>query len=347
VSDSDQSPPSSETAPARRGGASSANLTVFVAGATGFIGRHLVPVLELLGYRVVCGSRRPERAQAAHPSARWVAFDVDDAASVEHALQGCDAAFYLVHELGAGARYPEREARAARVFRDAAARAGMRRIVYLGGVAPRGGSSRHLQSRLKTGALLRAARVSTLELRAAMIIGRDSTSFRMVRDLAKRLPAMILPRWLNNHSWPVAVDDIVVALVTALQQPGDESAWYDAPGPERVSHREMLARTAAQFGHHPTLVGVPVLTPKLSSYWIALVTGIPLRLARELVQGLRYELDPSGRSIWDLVSGWNRTPLSAAIGYALQDERAAEAPSNRYLERMRAWVAHMPAGART
>jgi uncharacterized protein YbjT (DUF2867 family) len=309
---------------------------VFVSGATGFIGRHLHPVLAQLGCDVVCGSRDPARVARAHPHARWVAFDVDRPRSIAGALAGCDAAYYLVHEIAQGRAYPEREMRAALAFRRAAEDAGVRRVVYLGGVAPHGGSSRHLQSRLATGAILRGGDVCAIELRAAMIIGAGSASFGMVRDLAQRLPAMILPRWLDHHSCPVAIDDVVAALIAALHVPAERSAWYDAPGPERVTHREVLTRTAAQLGHHPPMIGVPVLTPSLSSYWIALVSDARLPIARELVQGLRYELDPSGAEIWTHMPHWKRTSLSTAIAQALADQASSAAPSPRFLSHLHA-----------
>lgn len=245
--------------------------------------------------------------------------DADHPTSFPGALRNCDVAYYLVHAIGEGRDYPEREARAARSFRDAAAKAGVQRIVYLGGVAPRGRGSRHLRSRLETGKILRAGSVPTIELRAGMIIGHGGSSWQMVRDLAARLPAMLLPRWLQNHSWPVDIDDVVFALVSALSVPMQAAGWYDVPGPQRLSHRELLGEVADQLGHSPVMVGVPVLSPRLSSYWIAAVTGADLGLAQELVEGLRTDLDPSGSLFWDLFPSHDPVPLKTSIRNALEE----------------------------
>lgn len=293
--------------------------TILLTGATGFVGRHLYSALLRAGHRVRCTSRNPDRARARHPDREWVRLDADQPASFPAALRNCNAAYYLVHAIGEGRDYPEREARAARAFRGAVADAGLQRIIYLGGVAPRGRGSRHLRSRLETGELLRRGPVPTVELRAGMIIGRGGSSWQMVRDLAARLPAMLLPRWLHNHSWPVDIEDVVFALVSALSIPADASGWYDVPGPERLSHRELLGQVAEQLGHHPVMVGVPVLSPRLSSYWIAAVTRADLGLAQELVEGLRTDLDPSGSLFWDLFPSHERVPLGTSIRKALED----------------------------
>lgn len=301
--------------------------TLLVTGATGFVGRHLVVGLQAAGHAVRCGSRDPERSRGIHPEAEHVRLDLDDPSTLDGALRGCDAAFYLVHGMGGGAGYGEREARAAEAFAEAAERASLERIVYLGGPAPQGRRSPHLESRLKTGEILRAGSVPTFELRAAMIIGAGGASWLMVRDLARRLPAMVLPRWLDNHSWPIAIDDVVAALMGALELPVERAGWYDLPGPERLSHREMLGRVARMMGQRPVMVGVPVLTPKLSSYWIALVTRADLHMAQQLVQGLRYDLDPSGTSAWEVLPAHERVPLERAVHRALEGERSGEVPS--------------------
>ncbi len=271
---------------------------VLLTGATGFVGHHLYPELRAAGHEVLLATRDVERARREAPDRSWLYCDVTRPESVRAALEGCDAAYYLVHSVAASADYPAREARAAEAFRDAAAEAGVSRLVYLGGVAPRGRASRHLRSRLRCGELLRRGAVPVFELRAAMIIGAGSASWTVVHDLARRLPAMVLPRWMRNHSWPVAIEDVVFALVNVLALPNQRAGWYDAPGPERLSHREILQRVAAHLGKHPPMVGVPFLSPRLSSYWLALVTDVELGLARELVAGLRSDLDPTGQSIW-------------------------------------------------
>jgi uncharacterized protein YbjT (DUF2867 family) len=301
--------------------------TVLLTGATGFVGRHLHGALEAAGYRVRCGSRDPARAAASRADQDWVRFDLADPATVDSALAGCQGAIYLVHGMGGQHQdYPAQERAAAHVFRRAAERAGVKRIVYLGGVAPQGRPSRHLSSRLETGSILRAGRVSTMELRAAMVIGAGSAGWQIVRDLASRLPVMILPRWLQSHSWPVGIHDVVAALLLALRCESAESAWFDVPGPERLSHKHLLRRVTAHMGRHPLMLDVPVLSPRLSSYWLGLVTRANLSLARELVQGLRHDMDPTGRRVWELDPQRELQPIGAAVTQALEDERCAQSP---------------------
>ncbi len=277
-------------------------MRVLLTGATGFVGRHLLPALEAAGCDVACGTRNPDAARGRDPKRHWVRVDVEDEASITKALDGCDAAFFLVHGMGQGADYPEREARSAENFVKAAEASGVRRVVYLGGVLPAGGRvSKHLGSRQKTGELLRAGKPSAIELRAAMIIGEGSASWTMVKDLAARLPAMLLPRWLRNCSYPVAIDDVVWGLVAALFYPGNDSRVFELPGPEKISHRNVLRRVAVLLGHTRPMLNVPVLSPRLSSYWIALVTRVNLDLAKELVEGVRYDLEPQEDVLWDQV----------------------------------------------
>jgi uncharacterized protein YbjT (DUF2867 family) len=306
-------------------------MRLLLTGATGFVGRHLDEALKETDWEIVRATRDPSRAR----QAGWVRLDVEDLSTVRPALEGCDAAVYLVHSIDSGEDYPEREARSAEAFAEAAADAGLRRIVYLGGVAPSGKGSRHLRSRLRTGEILRSGSTGCIELRAALIVGAGGSSWNMVRDLAARLPAMLLPRWLSFSSWPVFVEDVVLGIIHALQMPQQGSAWYDLPGPERISHADLLRKVARMMGKDPRLVGVPVLTPRLSSYWIALVTRAGLPLARELVEGLQSDLDPSGRSLWDLATQLKPTELGSAIRMALEDESSVTLPSPQSVERLR------------
>ena len=312
--------------------------TVLLTGATGFVGRHLDAALGDSSWTV----RRATRNRRQATATGWVHLDVEDRATIEPALEGCDAAVYLIHSIDDSDDYPEREARAALAFRQAAERAGVRRLVYLGGVAPAGRPSRHLESRLRTGEILRSGSVSTIELRCGLIIGSGGSSWMMVRDLAARLPAMLLPRWLRYSSWPVWIEDVAVAITHALDLPLEGSAWFDLPGPERMTHADLLARLAKSMGKDPRLVGVPVLTPQLSSYWIALVTRASLPLARELVQGLQSDLDPSGESFWDQMPDEEPVPFQTSVYQALEDDAASEIPTPKLVERMRA---RMQAGA--
>lgn len=294
---------------------------VLLTGATGFVGSRLEPVLRAAGHDVLCASRNPDAARAKQPGRTWIPFDVADRDSIRRALEGRTAAYYLVHELRGGGDYPEREAKAADAFAIAAREAGLRRVVYLGGVAPAGAVSKHLRSRLRTGELLRAS-APTIELRAAMIVGRGSASWTMVRDLSARLPAMVLPKWTRFRSSPVAIDDVLAALSFALEMPSEAgSEWLDVPGPETMTHAEILRRAAAVFGKRPPMLPVPVLTPLLSSYWVALVTRVDLPMARELVAGLQSDLVPSGPSIWDRMPPRELASFERAIRVAIDEEQ--------------------------
>lgn len=326
----------------RRGSRDALDLTVagyimaviLLTGATGFIGSHVVIALAAAGYEVRCATRDAAAARTRHPDRAWVELDLEQPATLSAALAGCDAAIYLVHGMGAGhADYPAHEQIAAESFARAAADAQLRRIVYLGGVIPKRGASRHLRSREHTGQILRSGPVDTIELRAAMVIGAGSTSWSMVRDLARRLPAMVLPRWLRNVSYPVAVEDVVTGLVAALELPDTGARLFDLPGPERITHRDVLVRVAAAMGHKRLMLSVPVLTPRLSSYWIALVTRTDLAMAKELVEGVRSDLEPSHESLWDHL-GCRPMALDEAIRRALRDDAVTDVPSAAMCRRL-------------
>jgi uncharacterized protein YbjT (DUF2867 family) len=305
---------------------------VLLTGATGFIGRNLHPVLQRLGYRVLSASRNPERARQALPAHEFRALEVTDAASVEAALQGCQAAFFLIHGMAGGAGYSEVERKSALTFRDAAERAGVSRIIYLGGIRPNGTPSRHLESRLRTGEILRSGKVPTLELQASMVIGGGSESWRIVRDLAARLPIMIFPRWLDNESQPIAIDDVTFALAKALEVPLPASQALALPGPEVLSARDILLRTAQLLGSHPVAFRVPIVTPKLSSYWITLVTRADQRISEELVEGLRCNLVSEDEGFWRLAPEHARIPFEQAARAALLEEQSELSLRSRLAE---------------
>ncbi len=306
---------------------------VLITGATGFVGRRLVSALLERGVPVRCGSRRPERARQQQPRADWVPFDLEDDDSVRAALSGTRAAFYLVHLMADGPGYAEREREAAHCFAGAAEAAGLERIIYLGGVAPQGEPSPHLQSRLDTGAILRAGRVPTVELRAGMIIGEGSESWKICRDLAVRLPFMLLPKWLRSRSQPVAIDDVITALLGALELPLSQSALFDLPGPEVLSAEEILVRAARLRGLQPRTIALPIITPRLSSYWLKLVSGADYMVAKQLVHGLVHDLLPSEPSIWDALSEHSLVSFDEAVSRANAEEGTPSLVA-RVLERL-------------
>lgn len=309
-------------------------MRVLLTGATGFVGSYLYEALVSAGIEVVCGTRNVQSSAKRMPGRNWVKVDVEDPKTLHAAMAGCDSAYYLIHGIGQGDDYPEREATSARNFLQAAESCGVSRIVYLGGVLPAGPRvSKHLASRRETGKILRSGKVSTIELRAAMIVGLGSVSWTMVRDLAARLPAMILPRWLQNHSHPIAIDDVVWALLAALTCNAEGSHVYDLPGPERISHRDVLQRVASLQGHNRRMINVPILTPRLSSYWIALTTRVELGMAKELVEGVRYDLDPDEDIMWD---HFDHVPMTIEAGavLALRDEKSTSTPSTMATHRV-------------
>jgi uncharacterized protein YbjT (DUF2867 family) len=312
---------------------------VLITGATGFVGRHLAGAVAAADYRVRLARRSIGRAGGEVPAHEWVRFDVDEAATVRAALEGCNAACYLVHRIVDGDDAVEREDRAARTFARAAQGAGLERIVYLGGVQPRGRVSAHLRSRLRTGQILRAEFPSTVELRAAMIVGHGSASFEMVRQIAARLPVVAEQDWMLNRSCPVAIDDVVIALLSALPGGGLGAGCYDVTGPERLSHRNLLSRVSALLGKTPRPIRVPHLTPRIAARVVALTTRTPIDSARYLLAGLLSDLVPErGHGVWDRLPPRELRPLDAAILDALEDESSRLVPSRRTTDRLQRLV---------
>lgn len=294
---------------------------VLLTGASGFVGARLAPVLHRLGWSVRCVSRDAAHARRQWPQRTWLQADVGQVDDVTRALDGCRVAYYLVHSLAEdSSALVEHEMELADTFATAAERAGTERIVYLGATAPQGPPSDHLLSRLAAGRVLRSGRVPTLELRAGMIVGRGSASWQIVRDLASRLPAMVLPRWLRSRSEPVAIDDVISALATGARVALPQSRSFDLPGPETMTYRETLLRTARLLGHtRVPVVDVPVLSPMLSSQWIRLVTMADWSVARSLVLGLTSDLLARGDAYWQHI-GHYPLDFDRAARLALQEE---------------------------
>ncbi len=297
------------------------NRDVLLTGATGFVGHSLYPDLVEAGHLVRCTTRDVHSARQRWPHRRWVEMDVEREESVHKAMRGCRAAYYLVHRMADTPDYEEQEARAAMTFLEAATEAGVERIVYLGGVKPAGKPAHHLRSRLVTGAILRSGEISTVELRASMIVGHGSASWQIVRDLALRLPVMLCPRWLENRTQPVAIDDARDALVAALQLELEQSAIYPIPGPEVLSFRECIERVCELVGNRPKMINVPVLTPRLSGYWLRLVTGANYHVARALAEGLKDDLVVDNDEYWELIGQGPRIGFNTAARQALAGEK--------------------------
>ncbi|MCH0565743.1 MULTISPECIES: SDR family oxidoreductase [unclassified Streptomyces] len=308
-------------------------LTCLVTGATGYIGGRLVPELLDAGHEVRCLARSPGRLRD-HPWAARAAVvggDVTDAASVADALRGVDVAYYLVHALGTGKDFEETDRRAARVFGEQARAAGVRRIVYLGGLTPAGVPeeqlSPHLRSRAEVGRVLLDSGVPTAVLRAAVVIGSGSASFEMLRYLTERLPVMVTPSWVHTRIQPVAVRDVLRVLVGCARLPEEVNRTFDIGGPDILTYREMMVRYAALAGLPPRLIlSVPVLTPRLSSHWVGVVTPVPASIARPLTESLRHEVVCREHDIADYLPEPPGHPIGfdEAVRLALQRVREAQ-----------------------
>jgi uncharacterized protein YbjT (DUF2867 family) len=265
---------------------------ILVTGATGYVGGRLVPRLLELGYRVRCLVRDPSRLQG-RPWLSEVevsAGDVLQPDTLDTCFQGVVAAFYMIHSMKAGSGFSEQDQESAKNFSQAAYRAGVKRIIYLGGLAkPSAGLSEHLRSRQQTGDALRSGGVPVTEFQAAVIVGSGSLSFEMIRYIAERLPMMICPRWVFTRTQPIGIRDVLQYLSASLEVPESIGRIIEIGGSEILTYGDMILRYAEVRGLKRWMIAVPVLTPRLSSYWINLVTPIPAAIARPLVEGLRNE----------------------------------------------------------
>jgi len=266
-----------------------AHKTIALTGATGHVGGRLLPALLDAGHEVRCVVRDPATARLP-AGARVVGGDVLSGEGLADALAGADVAYYLVHSMGGAGDFAERDRRAARTFGAAVRDARVARTVYLGGLeGDDDGASEHLRSRHEVAAVLRGLVPELVHVRAAMIVGEGSASFQMLRGLVERLPVMITPRWLQTRSQPVAIADVVAALAMLAVRP-DAPAEVQLGGADVLTYREMLGRYAAVAGRRPPVqIPVPLFTPRLSSYWVALVTPVSLGLVQPLVEGLHAE----------------------------------------------------------
>jgi uncharacterized protein YbjT (DUF2867 family) len=304
-----------------------------VTGATGYIGGRLVPELLAAGHTVRCLARTPDKLRD-HPWAgrtEAVRGDVTDAEAVGAALEGIDVAYYLVHALGTGKDFAAADRLAARIFAERATAAGVRRIVYLGGLTPVGVPERdlspHLRSRTEVGRILLDSGVPTAVLRAAVIIGSGSASFEMLRYLTERLPVMVTPSWVSTSIQPIAVRDVLRYLVGCARLPQEVSRTFDIGGPDVLTYRDMMQRYASVAGLPRRLIfPVPVLTPALSSHWVGLVTPVPNSIARPLAESLRHEVVCHERDITrylpDPPDG--RISFDRAVALALQRIQEAQ-----------------------
>ncbi|MEY4401866.1 MAG: hypothetical protein RL072_1731 [Actinomycetota bacterium] len=315
--------------------------TVLVTGATGYVGGRLAPLLVDEGFSVRVLVRTAAKVAKTQWASRAQVIEGDalDPKALDRALHGVQTAFYLLHSISTGAKFDDLEASMARTFAEAAARNGVQRIVYLGGIANDENLSKHLASRRSVGKVLASTGVPVIELRAGIIIGSGSASFEMLRYLTEHLPAMITPRWVDNPTQPVAIVNMLHYLVAAARAPREVQGVFDVGGPETLSYREMMMRFAKAAGlRRRVIVKVPLLTPRISSMWVGLVTPVPASIARPLIDSLinKVVVDPK-KSVQNVLP----PPPDGLLTFDQALKRALErtnAPT-RWTDASRPWVA--------
>lgn len=261
-----------------------------LTGASGYVGGRLLRALEAVGRPLRCMARRPEYLlPRVARETEVVPGDVLDPTSLAAAFRGVDTAYYLIHSMGSSRDYEANDRKGAESFAEAARDAGVRRIIYLGGLGRGGRLSRHLASRQEVGRILRESCVPTIEFRASIVIGSGSLSFELIRALVEKLPAMVTPSWVSTPTQPIGIEDLVAYLVAALDLPARESTVYEIGGPDRVSYGDLMREYARLRGLKRVMVSVPLLTPRLSSLWLALVSPVYAHVGRELIDGVKNE----------------------------------------------------------
>ena len=294
-------------------------MKVLVTGATGFVGGRLVSALLAAEHDVSVLVRDRDRYD---PPAGVTVFegDVLEQGSFESALADVDAAYYLIHGMGAGGGFEERDRQAANYFERAASAAGLQRVIYLSGLgADEDDLSAHLRSRREVERVLSEGHYQLTVLRAAIIVGDGSASFRMVRQLASRLPVMITPRWVSTRVQPIAISDVISYLVGVLDVPETAGDTFEIGGPDVLTYREMLIETGKLLsGREPFVVPVPFLTPRLSAYWVDLVTDVPASVAYPLIDGMTTDVVVTDDRIRSLVP-IDLTPYETAVRRALEE----------------------------
>jgi len=261
---------------------------VLLTGATGYVGGRLLRALESEGRRLRCMARRPEYLRArVGEGTEVVAGDVLKPDTLPAALHGVDTAYYLIHSMATSRHYAASDREGAEAFARAAREAGVRRIIYLGGLGEGDQLSRHLASRQQVGRILRESGLRTIEFRASIVIGSGSLSFELVRALVEKLPIMLTPRWVESPSQPIGVEDLVAYLVAALDLPEAGVVVYEVGGPDLVSYGDLMREYARIRGLRRVMIPVPALTPSLSGLWRGLVTPVYAQVGRELIEGVR------------------------------------------------------------
>lgn len=294
---------------------------ILLTGATGYVGGRLLQRIEERGVPIRCMVRQPDffnRRLAANVEV--IAADVTQPATLASALEGIDTAYYLIHSMGTTGDFEEQDRTAAENFATAARQANVRRIIYLGGLGEAGPElSPHLRSRQEVGDILRTSGCDVIEFRASIVIGSGSLSFELVRSLVERLPLMICPKWVSTEAQPIAIEDLLSYLVDALDLPKGEGHIFEIGGPDKATYGEIMKEYARQRGLQRLLISVPVLTPRLSSLWLGLVTPVYARIGRKLVESMKNPTIVQDHRAEDFFSIRPRS-LPAAITRALSHE---------------------------
>jgi len=307
----------------------SAGPVVLLTGGTGYVGGRLTPRLEQQTVKFRCLARSPEKMRSrVLPATEIVQGDVLDPASLDRALQGVHTAYYLVHLMSGSKDFEKEDRQAATNFAQAARNTGVRRIIYLGGLGDDNDPklSPHLRSRHEVGKILRDSGVESIEFRASLVIGTGSLSFDLVKSLTDRLPVMLCPRWLTTPTQPIAVDDVLAYLLAAKDLPPGESRIFEIGSEDVTSYGDMIREYARQKGLRRWLISVPVLTPYLSSLWLALVTPASFEVGRHLIEGLKNPTVVRDRAALD-VFPIRPMGIREAIRKALGEDQAVPNPS--------------------
>ena len=294
---------------------------ILITGATGYVGGRLLRTLEGKGHNVRCLARRPEYLQgSAGPGTEVVKGDLLDLESLLPAMEGVHTAYYLVHSMGTKGEFEDEDRQAARNFCEAAERAGVSRIIYLGGLCSENyPASPHMRSRREVGEILRASDIQVLEFQASIIIGSGSLSFELVRSLVERLPVMIIPRWVSTEAQPIALKDVLTYLTEAVDNKIEGDQIFEIGGHDVISYRGLMEEYARQRRLKRLMVPVPVLSPRLSSLWLGLITPVYARVGRKLIDSIRLPTVVQN-PVAPTVFGFSPMGVSKAIADALRNE---------------------------
>ena len=293
-----------------------------LTGASGYVGGLLLKRLEAANHKVRCLSREPSKMEPVGPNTDLAQGDVLDPATLASAMSEVDIAVYLVHSMGFSEDFREADRRAAQNFGEAAKKAGVQRIIYLGGLGQESDPklSPHLRSRHEVGEILRNSGVDTIEFRASAVLGAGSLSFEMIRSLTNRLPVMICPKWLSTPTQPIAIDDLLDYLMEAVNLPPDQNRVFEIGGTDVVTYGQLIKEYANQQGLRRLLISVPLLTPYLSGLWLGLVTPATAEVGRHLIEGLKNPTTVVDHSA-DQVFSVRPMGIKAAIRRALLSEK--------------------------